>query len=708
MKGIVCIFLLLVAGQTFAADPYNLFTEAGKYGLKNESGEVLIPAQYDALGWSDNTLSLVNNSITGFMLDGKWGLISTENKIITGPLYVSLLPGDRNHLIAGIQSAAAAKILYGCILPTGKTIIPFQYDEISITNNRYVVMRKDGNRYKYGLLDEENKVLIPSQYRNIYPLGNLRYAVENFDRKTALFSENGVRITDFSIDSIGSFANNVAVYFQDGLQGLINREGMLLTQPAYREIVNTAKAPIAGRIPDKWEVLDFSNTVLQTVEADHIAFASADRFLLKTRGSVALADNNFKPIASQLFDSVSEFKNGIAVAYVNSRAGAITSDGSWLLEPNFDEILPGEAGFILTKIHEPRRTYWELYDATGTRLTRKGYQLILPFSDNLHLARQNGFWGVLDKTGNEIIPCVYDSIYEHRNGQVSIRYFGKTGIITLDEEWLVPPSEFPLGLLNADRYFEFRDSTWFLKSFTGEPIYFSDNPFDVSNTLINDYLRDGGILTINLDGVIVSRTPAPEDGFEKIEPLYEGLRLIKQRGKFGFVDSLGRLRIANRYEDAKRFTNGFAPVKLLGRWGYINRLDEIAVQPVYDEVFPFEKRVAIVRKGSKYGLIDVAGREVLPIRYDRIELLASDHFLIVTGDKYGLTDNTGNILLQPYYDQVTDLGNGYAIVASLGKSGVVSLDGLSVVPPLYDELVYDRAGNRLIGVKRSAWQEIRF
>ena len=77
----------------------------------------------------------------------------------------------------------------------------------------------------YGLIDLNNKILIPQQYKNIYSIGSLRYAVENFENKVALFTENGAQITPFTIDSISSFKKNFAVIHQGLHQGLIDREG---------------------------------------------------------------------------------------------------------------------------------------------------------------------------------------------------------------------------------------------------------------------------------------------------------------------------------------------------------------------------------------------------------------------------------------------------------------------------------------------------
>jgi hypothetical protein len=59
------MFCFLMLTICYGVDAYSVFEDNGKVGLKNESGKVLIPAKYDALGWSDGEFSVLNNA-TGY------------------------------------------------------------------------------------------------------------------------------------------------------------------------------------------------------------------------------------------------------------------------------------------------------------------------------------------------------------------------------------------------------------------------------------------------------------------------------------------------------------------------------------------------------------------------------------------------------------------------------------------------------------------
>ena len=166
MKRVKYIFCLLLLPIFSIAEGYSIFEDNGKVGLKNESGKVLIPAKYEALGWSDGVFSVLNNA-TGYRSQGKWGLISLANHLLTKAEFEEISPADASLLIVRKKSPSTLRMLAGAITPSGKEVIPFQYDDIKLSSLRAIVFSRIDNQYKYGLIDLENKVLIPQQFKDI-------------------------------------------------------------------------------------------------------------------------------------------------------------------------------------------------------------------------------------------------------------------------------------------------------------------------------------------------------------------------------------------------------------------------------------------------------------------------------------------------------------------------------------------------------------
>ena len=73
------VFLAFLVSNFASAEPYQVFEENGKVGLKNEEGQILLPASFEALGWSDGSFSVIGQ-VTGYKLGKAWGIINLKKQ----------------------------------------------------------------------------------------------------------------------------------------------------------------------------------------------------------------------------------------------------------------------------------------------------------------------------------------------------------------------------------------------------------------------------------------------------------------------------------------------------------------------------------------------------------------------------------------------------------------------------------------------------
>jgi hypothetical protein len=108
----------------------------------------------------------------------------------------------------------------------------------------------------------------------------------------------------------------------------------------------------------------------------------------------------------------------------------------------------------------------------------------------------------------------------------------------------------------------------------------------------------------------------------------EGLCPVRDSsGKYGYLDTLGRMVIPSRYAVAGSFCEGRAYVQLKygGKYGFIDRSGELVIPVAYENVKAFhDGRAAVEIRGadgaSRLGFIDPEGRMKIPAVY----LLAGD------------------------------------------------------------------------------------
>ena len=697
---LIVFFLLFVSLHSFA-EPYLVFEENGKVGLKNDEGKVLLPAFFDALGWSDGNFSVIGQ-VTGYKLGNLWGVINLKKEFITKAEYERIYYSGGDRIIA-FKKLGPTVSRYGCLDLNGKITVPFKYDGIKIQGLRAVVFIKNKTQYEHGLIDLDDKEIIPLKFRNIYPIGSLRYGVENFETKTALFTEQGIKLTDFVIDSISSFSKGKAVIYQDLKQGLIDREGEIKYEPHYREIKINKDGTVSARVFDEWRILNGENYELKKISGDELMFLTKGLYRITVAEKKGVIDEflNFKILP--VYDHLSDFHFGKMIAKRNGKFGIIRADGSVVLPFLFDSLL-WDGKFIRAKENIISQKGWNLYDTFGIKKTIRSYEHFDSYNGKFFLVSNKGYKGAINRYGEEFIHCVYDSILEIKEEQLAVKFQGQYGIITLQENWLLTPQRYPIRLLNEEKYLETHPSMTFLKNFNGEIIYFTDNKVEIKDGHLLEFLPDGTEKTVSLNGIIVNRTP-PESVLNSESNFIasEGLQGIKRDGLFGFVDTRGRLRIANRYEGIGQFKEGLAPVKILGKWGFVNTQDNIEINPAYESVEEFEQGFAIVKRNGKTGIINREGKIIIPLRYDSVRRLMAQKFLIITESNYGLADDNGNVLIEPKFDKIENLQNGYILVEQDKKFGLLTLDGLSTIPLTYDKLVFDAEKNQYLALRKADW-----
>jgi len=700
MKVLPGLFFLLFAHTLAIATDYQVFEENGKKGIKNETGEVVLPASFEALGWSDGSFSVIGQ-VTGYKSKNQWGLLNLKKEFLTKAEYEQLIYTGGDRVIVSKKINPFSTKL-GCVNLEGKLTIPLRYDGIRINGLRAVVFVKNGPRYEYGLIDLFDKGILPLKYKNIESLGSLRYAVQNFDNKIALYTEEGVKLTDFTIDSLSAFHKGWAVIYQEFRQGLLSREGEIKAEAKYREIKINDDGTVNARTFDSWKMVDIKNAEQDLIDADAL-IPDGNYYRITKSGKIGLLNKDFKAIIEPRYDFLGPFILGKAVAKKENKYGVIRLNNTVIMPFLFDSLVV-DGRLIRVRDKTAGTINWSLFDTVGVRKSQNYYDFIEKHNGRFFPVLNRGFVGGMDNYGKEIIHCVYDSILDAREERVAIKFKGQYGIISLEESWLLTPQRYPLSIVNNDLYLERQPTVNFLKNLNGETIYFTANPIRLKENVLIEQLTDGSEQIVDFDGRVTTAAP-PIVEVEKIFPESEGMRGIKRDGKYGFIDSRGRLRVANRYEGIGQFKEGLAAIKILGKWGFVNVQDKIVINPSYEEVKEFSNGTCIVKRNGKFGLLDGEGKIALPIRYDQIER-ANDKFLLAIGQLKGLADEKGNVLIDPRFDLLEIVDQDQVMVNHGGKWGVLSYTGMNIIPMLYDQLIFISDRKSFLALKKSEWQPL--
>ncbi len=317
------------------------------------------------------------------------------------------------------------------------------------------------------------------------------------------------------------------------------------------------------------------------------------------------------------------------------------------------------------------------------------------FTNGFAVIKLNGKYGLIDKTGNQVIPCDYNSLDLDRNSKNLVRASkyenNKTsyGVVTTQNKLIIPIENYSViiyGNLIAVK----KDYNWGLTDATGKemipPIYKSFQ-FNAQDGVA--LVEDGGKYGfIDLKGNWL---------FDKPKSVYtlngsaEKMILCRVNSKYGYLDATGNEVIITKFDQADYFQqNGLAKVgksnadtKYKTLYGYINKKGEEVIPLIYETISAFENGLAYAKdpETNRYGYLDQSGKwAVNPVYLSAFGFDESGgawvkmtddkyHYINKSGKDFGTIDKSGTTTktFKDGYAVEADTEFPYALVDINGK-----------------------------------------
>ena len=272
---------------------------------------------------------------------------------------------------------------------------------------------------------------------------------------------------------------------------------------------------------------------------------------------------------------------------------------------------------------------------------------------------QNGKWGVLDRNGKIIIPCLYDSGLRFTENMASALLNDKYGFIDKKGRMIIPATfEYAsvfaegLALVRQNDKYGFIDTTGKLVI----PAQFDD---------ITDFTLYG------------CSSYFPEDMAE-----------VKQNGKWGFIDRKGNVVITPQFDSTDKFSGGLACVSLNGKQGLINKTGKFVIPAEYDMIEVTSEDLVSFKKDGKYGYMDKTGNILIPARFEQCYGFNEGMAAVEVNGKWGFIDIKGELTIPAQYTCVVPFSEGLAAVEIDDKWGAIDQAGNLVIPAGFDDAFF--------------------
>lgn len=721
---------LLSLPFSLGAFQYIPFEDEGRFGIKDSSNQVMIPARYQKVGWSKENFRVVNNVI-GALINDRWALIDLKGSNITPHRFATIIPTPLHTFIVAERKRNSIRTQYGIINARGKEILPLEFIEIRAVDETALMVRTERNgSFFAGLIDYNGQTRIDLDYRSIVPLSKGRLTVENQEGLKAIFSTMGEPLTAFQYTQIFSLNEGIIFIERYNHIGLLNPQAQMIVPPLYKEI--QVKNDQIMVLPfAQWSYFEHSESKGVFYE-DEVFFGGKNKLWFNAGRRSSLVDPSSGKVTPLKDLSITDANKKMAlVRHTENKGYYMLNAKATLIKPDvFDSAVLSDQGFFGLQDLAGRKE-WLAYDTLGKAQSLFTYSSLRPIPNDMYVAKRANKVGLLNAKGKDISPFIYDSIGVFKNEMAIAQYQGRFGVINTRGNWMITPYYDSLAFSHDNFYFKqgsfqgimdpygkvlFREN----KAFIPLPVGFirqSDQGYQLfkeNGTLALDYHYDT-IQAIQEDVVFLKRAGlnflyhlkdsgsyAIGKEIEVVRPGKEGWIPIQKNGQWGLLDLKGRLKIANRYQEIRPFSEERAPVKLIGKWGFVNVNETLVIQPNYDDVEDFLQGHAIVRQGNVYGLINQDGKVILPIQYSKIQRLENNYLLVEENAKLGLTDVKGVFLKNPQFNQLRFIGEEYILVETEGKYGVIDVKGADIVPAIYEAIKY--SGNRFLGKISATWE----
>ncbi|WP_420580575.1 WG repeat-containing protein [Reichenbachiella sp.] len=701
------IILQLSAEIVRCQSSIDFYIEGENIGLKDLSGEILIPAKYKQLGWSKG-LNVPVNEVIGYQKE-HWGLITIKNKVVTSPRYYSLEAFHRNLIIASLKGKFSNELFYGVINSKGEVVVDFKYHSIKPLHDLLIVSERIKGQSKYGLLSQQGKKLLSTDFAHITYFKDDLFVFTNTKKQKGIIHKSGLIKIEAQLDSIAPTTGNFSLMIKGGKIGAFDSTGAVLHQPLYKSISSLSTTEQFNR----YQIFNTNHNLLKDFYCDSIFEISSDLIAVSRNGFVEILNSNYETVyRGQSLKKLSAFRKNVIVK--NGAYRIIKYNGEPVNESGFDTLI-----FDANYIYAANGDGWSIFNKFGSNLSTLHLDSLLAGSNNLIPIKRSDYWGYIDHSGKIAISPKFDQAGLFIGNIAPVNYLGSRRIINQFGEFIGEYEYDHVSIQDSNTALVTKHGRTDLINYRGKVLFQTYNHLVPNHFGYLESTAEGQVGLISPLGEVLlypeyDSISEPKSGryavvhqgnkvglinskgfwiipfsneIQEICHEGEGFISIKKNGQYGFVDFGQRLLIANRYEKTKPFTSGLAAVSLNNKWGFINKKEQLIIQPNYDKVTPFKNGMSLVNKEGKIGAIDKSGKEKIKIEFDSIKTTTHDFLLCSKNGKLGLFNQFGELLLQPSYTDIRPTMDDHFIVERRGLNGLIDASGRYSIPLKYYSIV---------------------
>ncbi len=464
-------------------DAYVKFEQDGKFGFTDISGNFVLEAIYDDLGFANK------QGLVSAKKDSLWGVINVQGEVLepfNSPKRIFYQDPNFGNMSPDIRFIRKAGKL-GAVTTEGDTIIACQYDALSnlkvtdIFGNtqqpaKRFIRAKQGQYF--GLYNEQGENIVPAVYDRILEFAGKYFLIRgntySFLNEQNLVEElpyEGVAVA-LSPLKMPYTNKSLVMVTKAGKYGFFDAANMRLIDPVYDQVRPFKEGFAPVRKGEVWGFIDSTGRQVIAPKYQRVKKFSEGKAGVQLNGKWGFIDTDGKIVVPIQYLEVGEYKHGLA--------GVNTAKGQWEKTDKVQLVVLSDSLFYKkryndqTQISSYQKDRWTYIDERGQRIIEGQFWKVNDFKKEGWASVENWFvdstatgtrsgnrTGIIDRNGVLLLPVISDGPVQYNGETFIVEQGDKRGLMNASQKWLIEPKFQRLQFTTNDKLLLVKTDTGF-------------------------------------------------------------------------------------------------------------------------------------------------------------------------------------------------------------------------------------------------------
>lgn len=303
-----------------------------------------------------------------------------------------------------------------------------------------------------------------------------------------------------------------------------------------------------------------------------------------------------------------------------------------------------------------------------------------------YTAFDNGKWGIINSTGENVITPSYDEMIVIPNKEKAVF------IVTYNVDYTNGTYQTKAVNEKNEQLFSEYSQIEVIQNYDQQNnIWYEKNCLKVKK---NDKYG-----LIDLSGKVLL-----ECNYDSIEPIIgiENSLITVKNDKKGLSSSTGSIIIENEYSQISALTNkyedGYIVENENGKLGVIGTSKKLILETEYQDIkHVYSDNTYVAKKDGEWKIINTQNNKSNKMNYDDVQAINSEYMIVKKSNKYGIASLEGEEKVAPQYEELKNVYQNYYIAKKDNLYGVIDTDNSVKIDFKYKKLTYVKDANMIEG-----------